>query len=70
MDIVEVLAPLPVGGALHVPQGGVGDTDFDARWAAWAERGRVHEQRVQRRLVVWGAVLTTGAAMIYAFLRS
>ena len=44
------------------------DSDFDARWAAWIARGRVHEQRVRRRFV-WAAVLAMGAAIAYAFLR-
>jgi hypothetical protein len=44
--------------------------DFDTRWAAWVSRGRVHEQRVRRTLFVWAGVLATGAAIVYAFLRS
>jgi hypothetical protein len=45
------------------------DADFDMRWAAWAARGRAHEQRVRNRLVVFGGVLTVGGAIVYAFLR-
>jgi hypothetical protein len=45
------------------------DADFDARWAAWLARGRAHEQRGRRRLVIWAGALTIGAAVAYAFLR-
>lgn len=44
------------------------DADFDARWAAWVERGRAHELRVRRRFVVWAGVLTIAAAIVGAFL--
>lgn len=47
----------------------VGPTDeFEARWAAWVNRGRVHERIVRRRFVVWAGVLATVAAVAYAFL--
>ena len=42
---------------------------FDARWDAWVARGRVHEQLVRRKFVVWAGVLGTAAAVAYAFLR-
>jgi hypothetical protein len=45
------------------------DTDFDTRWAAWVTRGRIHEQRVRRRLVMWAGVIAVGAAIVYAFVR-
>jgi hypothetical protein len=45
------------------------DVDFDTRWAAWIERGRVHDQRVRRRFVVWAGVVTVGVTIVYAFLR-
>jgi hypothetical protein len=45
------------------------DTDFDTRWAAWVTRGRIHEQRVRRRLVMWASVIAVGAAIVYAFVR-
>jgi hypothetical protein len=70
MGILEVMAPLPVGGASHVAQTVAPNADFDTRWAAWLERGRAHEQRVRRRFVVWAVVLTMAAAIAYAFLRS
>jgi hypothetical protein len=44
------------------------DLDFDARWATWVSRGRVHDERVRRNLFVWAGVLATGAAVVYAFL--
>jgi hypothetical protein len=45
---------------------------FDARWAAWLERGRLHDRRVRERLVVSGAVLAmagVGVAIVYALAR-
>jgi hypothetical protein len=45
------------------------DVDFDTRWAAWVERGRVHDQRVRRRLVVWAGVVAMGVTIAYALLR-
>jgi hypothetical protein len=66
----ETLTPLPVSAAYHAAAIVAPDADFDTRWAAWAERGRVHEQRVRRRFVVWAGVLTMGAGILYALLRS
>jgi len=40
------------------------DTGFQSRWDAWIERGRVHDRRVRRRLVMSGAVLGTTAATV------
>jgi hypothetical protein len=45
---------------------------FDARWAAWLERGRLHDRRVRERLVVSGAVFAMaaiGVAIVYALAR-
>jgi hypothetical protein len=58
----------PVSTADHAAPAVI-DLDFDARWAAWVSRGRVHEDRVRRNLFVWAGVLATGAAIVYAFLR-
>jgi hypothetical protein len=46
------------------------DAGFDARWAAWVDRGRVHERRARRRFVAWAGVLAGGIAIVYAFIRS
>jgi hypothetical protein len=70
MGTLEALAPLPVGGASHAAPAVAPDADFDARWAAWVKRGRAHEQCVRRRFVIWAGVLTMGATIVYAFLRS
>jgi hypothetical protein len=48
----------------------VADADFNNRWAAWVARGRVHEERVRRRFVVWVSVLAVGSAILYGFFRS
>ena len=62
-------APFPVSTvSLAAPAVGLG-AEFDARWAAWIARGRVHERLVRRKLVVWAAVLGTAAAVAYALLR-
>lgn len=45
------------------------DAEFASRWTAWVERGRVHEQRVRRKVIVWAGVIATGAAIAYGFLR-
>ncbi|HKT79837.1 MAG TPA: hypothetical protein VJP86_06425 [Vicinamibacterales bacterium] len=42
---------------------------FDARWAAWLERGRVHDQRVRSRLMIWGPAIAIAAAIAFALLR-
>ena len=41
------------------------DGDFDARWATWVARGRVHEQRVRRRFVVSAIVIAIGGAIAF-----
>jgi hypothetical protein len=66
----EALTQLPVSAAYHAAPPVAPDADFDTRWAAWLERGRVHEQRVRRRFVVWAGVLSMAAAILYALLRS
>ncbi len=63
-------AHIPSTAADHPAGSPARETDFDARWAAWIARGRVHEQLVRRRFVVWGGVVATGGALAYAFLRS
>jgi hypothetical protein len=70
MGNTELPTPLPVSAAYHAALAVAPDADFDTRWAAWVERGRAHEQRVRRRFVVWAGVLTMGAAIVYAFVRS
>jgi len=46
-----------------------GDVAFDARWAAWVARGRAHERRVRRRLLISGALLAAGGVVVYGFIR-
>jgi hypothetical protein len=70
MAISQSLAQMPSSAADHPFASTAPDTDFDARWAAWIARGRVHEQLVRRRFVVWASVVATGAAIVYTFLRS
>ena len=70
MAISPSLAQIPFSVANHPVAGLAPDPDFDARWTAWIARGRVHEQRVRRRVVAWAGVFATGAAIVYAFLRS
>lgn len=70
MAISQSLDQIPLNAVDHRVITTACDTDFDARWDAWIARGRVHEQRVRRRSVVWGGVLATAAAIVYALLRS
>jgi hypothetical protein len=69
MVSTELSIPSPVGGANHASAAVAIDADFDVRWAAWVERGRVHEQRVRRKFVLCAGALAIGAAILYAFLR-
>jgi len=66
----EPLTQLPVSSASHVASAVAPDADFDARWATWVARGRVHEQRMRRRFVIWAAAVAMGITVVYAFLRS
>jgi hypothetical protein len=67
MGIAASLPQLPIAtrsaGAAVVP-----DAAFDTRWAAWVERGRVHEQRVRRRFLICVPVIAIGAAIAFALL--
>lgn len=65
----EPLARLPVSAASHGAPAVALDADFENRWAAWVERGRIHEQRARHKFMVSAAVLALGAAIVYAFLR-
>jgi len=46
------------------------DVPFETRWAAWVARGRAHERRVRRRLMIAGAALGAAGAIVYAFIRA
>ena len=69
MNTTELLTRLPDRAGDQAAPAVAPDADFATRWAAWVERGRVHEQRVRRRFVVSAGVLTLAAAITYAFLR-
>lgn len=43
------------------------DDEFEERWTAWLARGRAHEVRVRRTLVLMGGVLAAAAALVYMF---
>ena len=66
--VSEASLQIPVSAPLVGPAGAF-DADAEARWAAWVARGRVHEQRVQRKFVIWAGVLALGAAFAYVILR-
>jgi hypothetical protein len=66
----EPLTHLPESAPFHVASAVAPDADFDARWATWVARGRVHEQRMRRRFVIWAAAVAMGITIVYAFLRS
>jgi len=62
------LRHVPVAAAHHIACAVV-PTGFNARWAAWVARGRVHEHRVRRRFVTWLSTAVVGAALVYGVLR-
>jgi hypothetical protein len=69
--INEPVAPLAVSVSAvsvsdHIATAIAPGADFDVRWVA---RGRIHDQRMRRRFVVWASVLAMGAALVSAFLR-
>jgi hypothetical protein len=70
MGNTELVTPVLVTAAYHPVLAIAPDADIDMRWAAWAARGRAHEQRVRHRLVVTAGVLVIGAAIAYGLLRS
>jgi hypothetical protein len=61
------VTPLPVSA--NSAQLAVTDTDFDTRWAAWMARGRVHDQRVQRRVLILCSAIAIGTAIALALFR-
>jgi hypothetical protein len=70
MVSTEPLTQLPVSAAFHITSAVAPDADFNARWATWVARGRVHQRRMRRRFMIWIAALAMGATIVYAFLRS
>jgi hypothetical protein len=45
------------------------ETDFNVRWSAWIARGRAHERRVRRNLVVSAGLLSIVAIVVYMLVR-
>jgi hypothetical protein len=43
--------------------------EFDARWADWVERGRVHERRARRRFAIGAAVIMAVVSVAYLIVR-
>ena len=66
MTIPAPVAPLPVVAAVPPVEAFVPDADF--RWAAWVARGRVHDQRVRRRLLIALPMIAIAAAIALALL--
>jgi hypothetical protein len=65
-------APISEPAAYHGVPPVAPDAGFDARWAAWLERGRLHARRGRERLVMSCAVLAMaafGVAILYALAR-
>jgi hypothetical protein len=44
------------------------DADFDARWAAWQTRGRIHDRAVRRKLLMPAPAVVIAAAIAYLLL--
>jgi hypothetical protein len=71
MSSTAPLTERPVDAMYHAAALAVApDAGFETRWTTWVSRGRIHEQRVRRRLGVWGPVIAIGAALIYASFQS
>jgi len=70
MDHAQLTTSPPVGTGYHAVSPVAPDADFDARWALWVERGRVHEQRARRRFGVGAGMLAVAAAIAYAIFSS
>lgn len=62
---IELLPGQPINAVRHATP--AIDADLDARWIAWVARGRVHDQHVRRKFIVWVSVFAMGAAIVYAF---
>ena len=56
----------PVTPVSAPPQRVAPNADVDARWAAWLQRGREHDERVRRRLLIWGPVIAVAVAIALA----
>ena len=69
MPINEALPQPSVSARSDVPPQVVPDADFDARWASWTARGRVHDQIVRRRMMTCGCAIALGAAVVYGLVR-
>ena len=41
------------------------DVPFETRWTAWVARGRAHERRVRRRMMIVGASLVAASASAF-----
>ncbi|HVZ20713.1 MAG TPA: hypothetical protein VG871_06605 [Vicinamibacterales bacterium] len=59
----------PIGTTRYGAQTTPPDADFDNRWVAWVARGRAHDQRVRRALLVWAGILTAAASIVYLLTR-
>jgi len=70
MSNIELATPLRLTYPGGVAPALAPDADFEGRWAAWVGRGRRHEQRARRRLLIWGSVFTIGAMVAYVVLGS
>ena len=63
MGAADLLTPAPAT-APSTAVAAVPDEGFDR--AAWVRRGRVHEERVRLRFLIWVPVLGIGAAISFA----
>jgi hypothetical protein len=59
-------AAIPVSGIVATGQPLA--SDFDARWAVWQERGRLHDRSLRRRLSIALPTVVILAAAAYALL--
>jgi len=66
----QILTPVPEALSYHPMPAVAGDADFKARWAAWLERGSVHELRARRRFAVRVGLFSLAAAIVFAYFKS
>jgi hypothetical protein len=67
MSRTESVAPRVPDAEGYPAEPRPGDS-FDARWAAWQQRGRVHERAVRRKIFIIVPVAATVTAIVSAFL--
>ena len=64
MSQTVLIATAPVGTDDDSAERHRLDADFDARWAAWQTRGRIHDRAVRRKLLMLAPAAVIAAAIV------